>query len=72
MNYQGLHDLREDAMKEWAILDTFDMLSPTYDDPQKIETVQHWFEEAKLENIEVQYGYNGIEGRGIKHQQTKI
>ena len=30
-------------LREWAILDTFDMLSPQYDQPQKIETVKNWF-----------------------------
>ncbi len=70
MNYQGLHNLKEDAMKEWAVLDTFDMLSPAYDHPQKIGTVRQWFEEAQLQNIEVHYGYNGIEGRGRKRSNT--
>jgi len=67
MNYQGLYDLRENVMKEWAILDTFDMLSPAFDNPQTLDTVKRWFQEAKMDNIEVHYGYNGIEGRGRKH-----
>lgn len=68
MNYQGLHNLKEDALKEWAILDTFDMLSPVYDSPQTIDTVKQWFEQAQLQDIEVHYGYNGIEGRGKNNQ----
>ena len=32
-------------LKEWVILDTFDMFSPEYDNPQKISTVKKWMEE---------------------------
>lgn len=65
-DYQEHYDLSEDMLKEWAILDTFDMLSPVYDTPQTIETVKQWFHDAHLTGIEVHYGYNGIEGRGTK------
>ncbi len=51
-------------LKEWAYLDTFDMLAPAYDDPQTIGTVREWFAEAGLNNIDVRYGYNGIQARG--------
>lgn len=30
------------SLKEWVILDTFDMLSPEYDYPQTIKTVTQW------------------------------
>ena len=53
-----------EMLKEMAYLDTFDMLSPEYDKPQTKKTVLSWFKEARLENIEVSYGYNGIVGRG--------
>lgn len=57
----------DDAMlKEWAYLDTFDMLSPRYDKPQTIATFRRWHEEAGLQEIDVRRGYNGIEGRGVK------
>ena len=36
--------LRPDELKEWVVLDTFDMLSPEYDKPQRIGTVARWFE----------------------------
>lgn len=52
--------------KQWAILDTFDMYSPTYDRPQTVKEVWRWFEEAGFRGIEVRYGSNGIVGRGIK------
>ncbi|HIA38820.1 MAG TPA: hypothetical protein EYN86_04870 [Planctomycetes bacterium] len=53
-------------LKEWAYLDTFDMLGPRYDSPQTLSTVKIWFQEAGLDDVEVIYGYNGIEGRGKK------
>lgn len=65
-DYRGIYPLTEEELKNWAILDTFDMLSPKYDYPQNIETVKKWFVENKFKNIEVKYGYNGIEGKGIK------
>lgn len=37
-------DLTRAELKEWIVLDTFDMLSPEYDNPQRITTVAHWFE----------------------------
>ena len=66
VDYRGRYDLPDDLLREWSILDTFDMLSPAYDQRQTIETVRHWFETSPLKEVEVQYGYNGIEGRGVK------
>jgi len=65
-DYRGVFSLSESQLKEWAILDTFDALSPRYDYPQTLDTVRRWFTRAGLEEIEVRYGYNGIEGRGRK------
>lgn len=65
-DYIGVYPLSEEILKEWAILDTFDVLSPVYDKPQFLRTVKKWFEKAGLENINVHYGYNGIEGSGTK------
>ena len=39
------HNLTKKELREWAILDTFDMFSPMHDHPQKISTVKKWFEE---------------------------
>ena len=39
-------------MRELAILDTFDMFSPTYDNPQRLKTVGIWFEELGMVNVE--------------------
>lgn len=35
--------LSKKEFREWALLDTFDMFSPEYDQPQKIETVVNMF-----------------------------
>lgn len=42
------HDLTKQELKEWVILDTFDMFSPEHDHPQRISTVKKWFEEAGM------------------------
>lgn len=49
----------------WAILDTFDWLSPTYDNPQTVTTVTNWFIEAGLTNIQVA-SHGVIVGKGTK------
>jgi SAM-dependent methyltransferase len=59
-NYTGLYPLDEDELVAWAILDTFDALSPRYDEPQTLETVQEWVREAELADADVRYGGNGI------------
>ncbi len=66
MDNEKAYNLPEEKQKEWVILDTFDMLSPKYDNPQRLETVNSWFEKANLRNIEVYFGYNGVEGHGTK------
>ena len=66
MDYRGRYDLSEELLLEWSVLDTFDMLSPAYDERQTIDTFRRWFQTAPLRDVDVHYGYNGIEGRGIK------
>jgi 2-polyprenyl-3-methyl-5-hydroxy-6-metoxy-1,4-benzoquinol methylase len=45
--------LNEQQVKEWALLNTFDMLSPQYDSPQSAETLRSWFEQSGMVNIDV-------------------
>jgi hypothetical protein len=61
----GLH-YTEDELKQVKVLSAFDMLSPKYDSPQRIQTVRRWFEEAGLTEIETKFGYNGINAKGRK------
>jgi SAM-dependent methyltransferase len=59
-NYTGLLPLDRKELVTWAILDTFDALSPRYDQPQTIEAVRGWLDLAGLEDVVVRYGGNGI------------
>jgi SAM-dependent methyltransferase len=58
----------DEQLKEIKILSALDMLSPKYDQPQRIEDVQAWFEEARLTEVGIWYGYNGINARGRRAQ----
>lgn len=44
-------NLTKQQLREWCILDTFDMFSPEFDNPQKITTVKGWFEKYGMERI---------------------
>ncbi len=39
-------NLSKTDLREWVILDTFDMFSPAYDNPQRILTVKKWMEQS--------------------------
>lgn len=41
--------LSKEELREWVILDTFDMFSPEHDHPQRIATVAKWFRESGME-----------------------
>jgi len=60
----------ENKLKDWAYLDTYDMLSPKYDKPASLKQVTQWLAELKNSNMikrfVVKYGYNGIEGKMFK------
>ncbi len=57
--------LQGEMLKEWSYLDTFDMLAPRYDSPQRIATVKRWAAEAALQDAEVEYTPHGIVLRGM-------
>ncbi len=52
-NYEGIYPLSSEQLKDWAVLDTFDMLAPAFDQPQAADTLRGWFTEAGLEDVEV-------------------
>ncbi len=64
-DYTGRFPLNDRQLKEWALLDTFDMLAPTYDNPQTAATVKKWFEDAGFVGIEVGH-WSHLVGRGTK------
>lgn len=69
-DYGGMFNLSDKMLREWAVLDTFDTLSPKYDRQYSISEVKSWFDDAGLKNVEVNYGYNGIEGRGTRLEES--
>lgn len=50
-DYDGVLPLDERQRLEWAVLDTFDWLSPRYDQPQSAATVRRWAEQAGLVDV---------------------
>jgi uncharacterized protein YbaR (Trm112 family) len=64
-NYEGHYPLSEDQLLEWAVLDTFDWLSPRYDQPQTAATLRAWLTEADLQDVEV-FKADHLTGRGRK------
>jgi SAM-dependent methyltransferase len=70
-DYRGVHPLPDETLREWAVLDTFDILNPTYEFPQTAETLRKWLSEAGFEGIDVHPGYNGIEARAQKKMSSQ-
>jgi len=65
-NYTGDLPLPPEEVKLWAVLDTFDALTPAYDSPQTLDSVKSWFSDADLEDVSVRMGGNGILGNARK------
>ena len=53
-NYDGTLPLSKAQLREWAVLDTFDWLSPRFDNPQNLKTVRRWTLGSGLTGIEIQ------------------
>jgi SAM-dependent methyltransferase len=53
VDYTGVYNLDSRQLQEWALLDTFDMYAPKYDNPQTARTARLWFEEAGFTNVDV-------------------
>lgn len=64
-DYTGVHPLTAQQIKEWALLDTFDMLAPEYDNPQTMSSVKKWFNNANFTEVEVFHAAHLV-GRGKK------
>jgi SAM-dependent methyltransferase len=54
----------DEELKQVKILSALDMLSPVHDQPQRMEDVRVWFEQAGLDEIQLKHGYNGINAKG--------
>jgi SAM-dependent methyltransferase len=71
VNYEGIFPLSPQQIREWAVLDTFDMLAPAHDRPQSTRTLEGWFAAAALEDVEV-YRPGLVVGRGRKPRAAEI
>lgn len=69
-NYEGIYPLSKEQLKEWAVMDTFDMLSPTYDQPQSLEMLTGWFKSSGLQNIDI-FRAGLLIGRGVKVAESR-
>jgi len=63
-NYEGVYPLSKRQLYEWSVLDTFDMLAPAYDKPQKAERLLEWMCQAGLDQTEV-FRDGVLVGRGV-------
>lgn len=64
-NWSDELPLSRSQLIEWALLDTFDWLSPEYDNPQTPSTITDWMIRCNFREIEViKAGH--LVGRGIK------
>jgi 2-polyprenyl-3-methyl-5-hydroxy-6-metoxy-1,4-benzoquinol methylase len=52
-NYFGELPLNAQQQMEWSMLDTFDWLSPQFDQPQTSRTVRSWLKGAGMADVEV-------------------
>jgi len=52
MMYYGVLPLTHEQHREWAILDTFDMLAPLHDHPQTAASVRAWLTGAGMRDVE--------------------
>jgi SAM-dependent methyltransferase len=68
-NHEPDWPLSPEQVREWSVLNTYDMLAPAHDHPQDARTLQRWFREGGLHNVEVFRGGHLI-GRGIKQVAT--
>lgn len=64
-DYTGIYPLSDQQLREWALLDTFDMLAPKYDNPHTSWKVREWLENAGLVDVEVLHEGHLV-GRGCK------
>lgn len=63
--------LPDELNRQWAILDTFDMFSPMFDNPRSVSEVTSWFTRAGFQDVCVEHGPNGVIGRGRRpHEST--
>lgn len=65
-DYRDRFHVDDETAREYAVLDTFDMLAPEHDRPATLGMVRRWFEAAGLTEIEVRASLQGVSARGKK------
>lgn len=70
ISYDGVLPLSDSQLVEWAILDTFDMLSPRYENRASRNDVREWLRRAGLAHATVERAGTVIIGRGVKPAQA--
>ena len=64
-DYTGIYPLNPQQLREWALLDTFDMLGPEFDNPQTSNGLKHMLEIGGIAEIEI-FQEGMLVGRGRK------
>lgn len=64
--------LRGEMLKEWAYLDTFDMLAPRYDTPVRKTRFESWFLAAGLVDVAAEYTPHGVVARGTRPDAAPV
>lgn len=67
-NYKNIYPLNEQQLIDWAILDTYDMFSPQYDNPQNEKTIRKWMKEMNFDKIETLHS-TLLVARGVKKRK---
>jgi len=62
-NYERVFELDERQLRDFAVLDTFDWLSPRYDQPQTPATLSRWLRELGLVDVTIDHPAH-LTGRG--------
>jgi SAM-dependent methyltransferase len=63
INYRKAYPLSDKQVYEWAVLDTFDALGATFDNPVTANEMRLWFQDAGYTEIEV-FVARALVGRG--------
>ena len=64
-DYTGIYPLNPQQLREWAFLDTFDMLAPEFDNPSTASGLKHMLEKGGITEIEI-FQEGTLVGRGGK------
>lgn len=70
ISHKPKFDYTDEELKEIKVLSALDMLSPVHDHPQKVEDVKAWFAAVGLAEVEIKYGFNGINAKGKRSCRT--